>query len=300
MQIKEITIGSIRGKIVDILPYIDRMVIWYASSPTFDLEKLKSLCTDIKENKVGFMRYKDIKTGKLRFNHLWKYKLELIQPTKDAIRYLSRKSVGRYMINYVELALDFTAKKQEDVGEIRRFFDSHWVKKWHGKQQIKRKGGEYSDPYPKWCDIGTAYYCERKSPLNYIIYSDRPSKVNTKPCCHLEIRLRSHAAVKRARLVIYEIFLERSFFRQFWKKHLQLYQTKDMEYIKKMSAKTLLKKEPDRTPRERKMLLRIWINILYIGGAIKAQNFFDRGKWFDARRRFLVKLPNDAFLPRKR
>jgi hypothetical protein len=287
-------------KIVDVLPYIDRMVIWFGDKPAFDLKKLESMCAGIKKNKVGFMRYYDKKAGKTRFNHRWKYKLELIQPNKNAIRYLKKMTKCLYMINYVEIALDYIVRTDKDLNEVRNFFERHWVKKWHGKQKIIRKGSEiYSWDSEYGNREATTYYCSRKSSVNCLMYSDRTSKINDKPCCHLEVRISGRAAVKRAQLHEYDAFLGKKFFKNFWEKRLELFSIKDSAYIKKMTMKTLLKEDSAKTDRQRTILQNLWSDMFHIGGGLRTQNFVDHGKGINAKRRFLEKIDNRRFLPRR-
>ena len=297
MQPESIRPEEVLDLIIAKVPYIDRMTVWFLREPHFDMDYLEQHCGQRPK-----LRNKKMRHSAAEFTRLVRYQLELFQPTQEALRYLARETENRvrYYINYVEIPLDFIARMQENVKTIRRFFDRCWVKKWHvNKRLVRIAKDDYDFSDDVFADTGTTYYSPRKATVNYVIYSDKPSKMNGMPCCHLEVRLNGHPTLRRLRLDSFGAYLPSDFLYSFWERHLTLRTVRDKEFIDESVARVVRKKKRDRSEDEIRrtihFLLRIFRYDMY-----SAQVICDFGKYVNGKRRFTAVLQNDDFLPPKR
>ncbi len=407
---------AVKEKIEDIMPYIDRMVVWFSKTIDADLKtKLESFCKEIKPDNLGYMRFRDPITGRIQFNKRWQHKLDFIQPQLKLISYLNKNIQCDYLINYVEVTIDYTAQNKDDARLIRRFFDRYLVKKWHVSRDMVRIVGtgevnSYQVDPDLYADIGTTYYVndtrrnfrdfsidefngkkytvaklctaingdkyriqhkyevntikwlneilsspklydevrkkngdtiftefhvnmkntydittksqsqkedilkslnrslletlypdktprtyKKKPPIQLKVYSDRLSRKNSKPCCHIEVTFQNSKAVKNEGLTKFSDYLGRYFFRAFWKKYLDIRMIEEEDVIEKKIFEIMQVKKPDKNPR---LLTSLYMKLFRLGGGIlKAQNIIIHGKWIAAQRKFLRKINNDIFLP---
>jgi hypothetical protein len=308
------------------IPYIDRMRIWLSGKPNFKLSELRKLCGGVR-GVPGPMKHLNKDTGEWIPVPEWRYLLRLSQPKIDALIYLMDKlKRSKYLINYVELTLDFTTATHEYRNFLRGFFDRCWVKRWNisgdtvlkvsrTSPKAKAKPGFHEDDADTW--IGTTYIGSLNSPVRYVIYSDKPSKINGQLCCHLEVRFKGNAALKREGLATFYPYIQDDFFYKFWKKHLQLRRPKEKEFVKSEIERIVPNKvhrQPDHAPQRvnlfrsiqggKEHTIRIAITairrLFSMNGMYRAQNILDRGKYVDAKRRFLETLPNDELLPERK
>ena len=135
--------------------------------------------------------------------------LELYQPDDEALQYLA--TLDGVLLNYAEVALDWTFSNQQQVDEAYEFVRSFHVKRWHGEQWVV------------FCR-GSSRYTARQGVANLlVVYSDLPCRRLTEPtpCLHLEWRLTGARALQRAGLSTVSELL-RLDHRQFWQARLLL------------------------------------------------------------------------------
>src|SRR5262249_3580526 len=112
---------------------------------------------------------------------LWGWRLILSAPRRSTILKLDalvRRQHGK--VSRFDVALDWLVT---DPDQWQNRFVRHLVLRW------RRKGPMH--------DIGaTTYWCRPGARRNLIIYADKPSKLDGRPCCHLELRIQT---VKNAR-----------------------------------------------------------------------------------------------------
>jgi hypothetical protein len=304
-----IQVNYIRNRIKDRIPYIDKIRAWFTAKPNYDMNHLRTLCGKLYTSESPECKGRR-RTIVVR-NQRCTYFVELYQPSREALQYLVENTQPpiQYFINHVEVSLDFFTDTEDHLEKIARFFRRYRVRLWHNSEWLTivyKKHRDHLDP--EMFPLQGLTYTERRSrrkgqalsPVNYITYADKPSKINGQPCCHLEVRLQNVLAVRRARLTTFDTLLHPDFFYDFWKKHLQLRIPKSADYIDKHIEKTIRKREPSTTP-EKKITRYISIvsRIMKYYGRYHAQCILDAGKIINARRRFLVIVPNDHFLPPK-
>ncbi len=95
------------------------------------------------------------------------------------------------MVSRFDPCVDYVTATAQDARQVQRFFDTHAVKRWHGKQRLGRyDGSTYS-----------ALSSGRSANL-IVGYSDRPSKTRATGgganCYHHEWRCQTPDAVRRA------------------------------------------------------------------------------------------------------
>lgn len=297
-------------KIRRIKPYVDKMRIWFSENPHYDIEFLKSLCGTVKVNAKGKPGRRTRR--KVKIADVWcAYKLDLFQPTRRAFEYMienTRPSITHF-VNGVEMSLDFTADSQEDVLFIRSFFERHWIKLWHKSKWLKRTVGvqvqrenekdSSTIGAAQLLNQGTLYYDGRKKPgVHNKMYSDLPSKVNRKPCCHLEVTFEGYPYLRNARLDSLEAYQRPGIFYKFWRHYLQLKKAKDEDTVKNIIANTVRKNM--RGEDEDKILnaIAIIFRACYYGeDTYVAQDIIDYGKYVSGREKLLEEVSNEPFLP---
>jgi hypothetical protein len=117
------------------------------------------------------------------------------QPTPDTLTMLAalqrRESA---VLSRVDVAFDLHS---DDVALIQRILQKNIILKWRRAGQ-RVTAGDDTQYTQYWIDTRTQHddWIDTRPPRNprpqrnVTIYSDRPSKVTSEPCCHLELRLR--------------------------------------------------------------------------------------------------------------
>jgi hypothetical protein len=128
----------------------------------------------------------------------------------DALRLLDnmiREDEISFLINRVDLALDFLVADERERDRLHQFIDQHLITRWHGKNRVKYfKGTRYTS--------ARTWGCRQD-----VLYSDKPSVTGGDFCVHLEHRAKGKAAVER--LGIYDLGQVIAFdHRSFWERHL--------------------------------------------------------------------------------
>lgn len=296
----EDVLERIRGR----KPYVDRMTIWFSEDPRYDMERLKRLCVDaIPNSRKPRMR------RMVKFADVWcRYKLDILQPSRAAFDYLIEHTNPpvRHFINSVEMSLDFTTDTQQDLLYVRSFFERHWIKPHHRSRWFNREVGvrpprKENTDLPQYAQLpaqGTQYYAKRKTPVHYKMYSDFPSKVNRKPCCHLEVKLQGHPTIRKAHLDSFDSYLGPGVFRKFWEKHLQLRKPKDEDELKTIIDRLARKNMVDEDEETIRLFsFAMFKGAYYSEDSYMAQELADYGKLLSDRDQLLEEIPNRPFLP---
>ena len=83
-------------------------------------------------------------TGPARFDPAFRARLELRQPSVDALTWAAGRN--DILLNRAEIAVDYIFSKEAQQKAAFRYFDEHLVRRWHGKhQKIKRVCGSWRD-----------------------------------------------------------------------------------------------------------------------------------------------------------
>lgn len=127
-----------------------------------------------------------------KYHRIWATKIELFQPTPEALVELSRIVGVRNLtkISRAEIAIDWLTSNKRHATDIGRYLLEHMVVRWT-RASVK-------------IEDATVYFNRRTSsngkpsPKSTVFYVDRPSKLlagrNPSACCHLERRLADHAS----------------------------------------------------------------------------------------------------------
>jgi len=185
----------------DVSAYFDRVQVWLAQALTrAELHKLSEQCG-------GGIYYKNERPKWDRHGQ-YRQRLQLRQPKAEALMLLSKlKGVH---LNGVEISLDW---RFDDAYQLERadwLVRSHWVKRWHGKQQVKAKHD-------------TQYWAGKGGRNVPVVYSDRPSRVSGEEyCLHLDWRISGKEALCRVGIGSAQDLLSFDL-HQFWRTRLLLY-----------------------------------------------------------------------------
>jgi len=294
---------EVRRKIRWIKPYVDRITIWFSHYPHYNIRTLRTLCVGGARPNVGGR-------GTIMVDRVvYRYKLDLFQPTKAAFTYLveNARPTIRHLVNSVEMSLDFTTETEQDLRYIRSFFERHWIRRWHNsgwydriirRHRVRMGQKQYIRKVAQTFSHGTIYYHDRKAGVHYKLYSDYLSKVNRKPCCHLEVKLQKSSNLWKARVDSLDAYLESGVFRRFWMNHLQLRKAKSENEIKEIINDTIRSEMAGQSENKiRRTILSIFKAAYYGPDNYIAQDIVDYGKAVDGLRQLLVEIPNQPFLP---
>lgn len=208
--------------------FIDRMHICSKTFlPEDQLARLRSLCRPktLRVYKGG---------GKFAGQKIYKQRLQLLQPTREALEFLN--TIEGIDINYLELALDWIFQSCWEVEDAWSFLCIHFFKRHHGKQSIvmlrsKSRAelkadaaeGKQARTFAFCRDFNeaeTRYTGSRKSPNQLVAYRDRLSKITRqRNCLHLEWRFRGKESLDREGLGSIADLLALND-REFWDRHL--------------------------------------------------------------------------------
>ena len=297
-----ISLSEINEIIISRIPYFDVVKLW-TYRPLIDskMRTLESLSGQKPDCRSKVQKY---------YPHNYYYRLTVFQPRDEAFSFLHKVLKGRYYINSIEFALDLITKNMIDSDKIHDFLDGHQIKLWRGKQQL----GYYQT---------TTYSSEDRWVNNAIVrYSDKPSKMNGRHCCHVEWRM-SRAGTIRTAGINNLLNLMDFNHNNFWKKRIQLREIK-RESLAKYFMKRPHRKKPlieedfrgrpfDVYLKNGNLIVRAYARGK--NGNISTQELIDylhrekekKGtrstqKWIDnlhldSSSHCLRKLPNDVFLP---
>ena len=133
----------------------------------------------------------------MRWKPLYKQRLFFHQPTREQLRLLQRYIPSDALVNYGEFAYDFIAAGSESARMLQREWDAKSSKTFQRRDKWYESGiPGFGKHRPN--TIETSYTNPRHSSSNLAAYSCWGSKVNGKPCLHVELRLSGKAAMVAA------------------------------------------------------------------------------------------------------
>ena len=170
------------------IDYIDRIHIWLDTNRSvFDQNTIKAIASDGTRIKVEIKPMSD-------FQPEWRQKIELLQPTKKALKIIDDTIAAAqcgYIVNRIELTVDYLTKNQDNADVLHA----------HIAQSLFHKSGKkyhYSNDYKTWKRPGTSYFADQtKHKVIPVVYSSKRSKIAKKPCCHIEYRFIGKTACAR-------------------------------------------------------------------------------------------------------
>lgn len=213
--------------------YFDRLSIYFdAHAPHDLLNELESLSGKNKLIRPSTLH------GYIRFNQ----KLELYQVDDKALAILEKisKTTTAYLINYIEIAIDFYGKKQESLSKLRCFFNKHLIAKRRGSKKIfyfycynKPAADDATQPkefVEKDCyDIAnselTHYFSAKKKSVRSVIYNDSKNyRWDTQyGYVHIEFRYSGLEAVGNLDILTIDDLIKFNHF-SYWRKNLVIMQ----------------------------------------------------------------------------
>jgi hypothetical protein len=165
-----------------------------------------------------------------RFDYRYRQRVELKQPTDQALHWLARRDDA--LINRGEITLDLVFKYRANKDEAWEFLHRHLVRRWHGKKQEIRidRGKQKPSNGDEDGTSGTRYDAGRSAPNLIACYREGHSRITGEVnCLHLEWRLNALKAVRSIGIETGADLLEFDH-RQFWQKRLLLF-TADKERL---------------------------------------------------------------------
>lgn len=190
---------DIEKSIVERISYIDTVRIWFPRKPSKDESRIiRSLCEGRKTR---------ICNRHMLYQNKWVCRYILQQPSIEVFDYIHFIFGNNVLINRIDIALDLCAENYDDGNKIAEFIDRALIHLWHGDQLFCR----YKN---------TSYSAKRKSRRNYARYFTF-SKINGKPCGHIELRLSSSSSLKHYGFSDISVIKNINIY-EVWEKHLQL------------------------------------------------------------------------------
>lgn len=151
-----------------------------------------------------------VRTRSARFSKKYRQRIDLKQPTSEAIRWLSRRSA---LINRVEVAVDYAFASAAERERAYDFLHQHATRRWHGQQQRV-----FIHPGARQ----TRYDAGRHSANSMVFYREPHSRMTGEvDVIHFEWRLNRLKAVCSAGISSARHMLTFDH-RAFWQKRLRL------------------------------------------------------------------------------
>lgn len=162
------------------------------------------------------------------YDHLIK-KIELFQPNIETLSAANNIVLGDYVINYIELAVDFLVPNKKALTQLQYFFDRHFVHNRTPKNQVEGDfhfvltGDKKVECKCKNTCVCQTRYFTPKSDINRLaLYSDKPSKTDsTSSCVHIEKRFAGINPLKKLGLYTFDNIIQFDH-ELFWQVHLNL------------------------------------------------------------------------------
>jgi len=197
-------------------PYFDKFQFW--------------VCNPLDQGTLAWLRKQcgrgglHVENRPARFNARFRQRIELRQPSDQALRWLACRDDA--LINRAEITIDLTFKCLSERDDAWELLHRHLVRPWHGKKQEIRafRGGLQTRSL---CDQGglgdSRYDAGGSAPNKIVFYREEHSRVTGEAyCLHLEWRLKGLRAVRAARINSGSDLPEFSH-RSFWQNRLRLY-----------------------------------------------------------------------------
>jgi hypothetical protein len=181
--------------------YVDKIQLWLKRPlSAAKLNHLRSLCGT--PDRVRTRHYPvHVRNEPKRWDRSFKQRLQLRQPTRDALDFVA--TLDGVLVNIVEIALDWTFNRWYHRDDARDLADRWLVTRHHRDQGIR---------FVK----RTRYTAGRPAPNNLVTYSDRPSKATGELyCVHVEWRINGVRAFSRADIKSMHDLVNLDF-RKFW------------------------------------------------------------------------------------
>ncbi len=155
-----------------------------------------------------------------RFDDRFRQRVQLRQPTENALRLLAQRN--DVLINGAEIALDLIFKDRAEKEETFDFMHQHLVRLWHGSRQeirVYRDRQQVEDD-----DIGQCRYdAGRSAPNRIVVYPENFTRVTGElNCLHIEWRAKGVRATRAACINTPGDLLVFNH-RAFWQKRLLFY-----------------------------------------------------------------------------
>ena len=191
-------------------PYFDKIQFWLLKPvDRATIARLRKQC-----GRGGLY----VENRRARFDARYRQRVELRQPSDQALRWLARHDDA--LINRAEVTIDLVFKSWAERDDAFDFLHRHLVRRWHGKrQQIRVYKAE-----DKRTSGGTRYDAGRWAANRIVFYREEHSRITGElASLHLEWRLNGLKAVRSAGIESGQDLLEFDH-RQFWQKRLLLYE----------------------------------------------------------------------------
>lgn len=168
--------------------------------------------------------------GPARFDSNFRQRIQLRQPTDQALRWLAQRDDA--LINQAEVTLDFVFEYRAQRDEVWDFLHRHLIRRWHGrKQEIRFYRPKTRIPLNAADGtVGTRYDAGRWAPNVIASYREDHSRITGEVnCLHLEWRLKGSKPMRGVGIVSSQ---DVACFdhRLFWQKRLLL-RTADQERL---------------------------------------------------------------------
>lgn len=171
--------------VLDHVAYFDRVYVWL-KYPLWEeqLEAARQLSgANIRDWNVPMFR-----------NPKYVQCLDIRQPTREQLRLLQRYIPSDALVNRGEFAYDFIAAGSESARLMQREWDARSFKTYQTRDKWYESGNSVNGRHQPYT-IETSYTDPRGASSNLVAYSSKVSKVNGKPCLHVELRLSGKAAM---------------------------------------------------------------------------------------------------------
>lgn len=181
--------------------YLDKIQIWLRV-PLTDAE-IRRLRRQSGKGKLHVFN------KRCHFDPSYKQRLQVTQPTKYVLDFLSKRS--GVLLNNVEVALDLVYRAACELQAAEDFFRRHLVKTHHRDQAAKFVRG-------------TTFYSGPRQAKNVVaFYGDKPCRISgERHCFHIEWRIKGVRTLRRAGLqTLGDLFAASP--RLFWSRRLKLY-----------------------------------------------------------------------------
>ena len=192
--------------------YIDKIQFWVIDPlDQHTLELLKPEC-----GRGGLF----VINKRAQFDHRFRQRIQLRQPTENALRLLAQRD--DVLINGAEIALDLIFKNWFERKRAIDFLHQHLVRPWHRKHQTihvdrgRQQAGD--DGLIQW-----RYDARRSAPNKTVIYKEEETRVTGElDCLHIEGRTKGVRATRAAGINTPGDLLVFNH-RAFWQKRPRLY-----------------------------------------------------------------------------
>ena len=172
-----------QGAVVNAYRYFDRVGLWLKEPLT------KSALTALRQGcGPGGLH---VANGPAWFDPRYRQRLQLYQPTTEALHLLDRLDDDGVLLNCIEVTIDLIFADDYAPWQLDERFKNGFLQPWHGKMQVQSYPEGYTTRKPP--DEG-----ERRTGHWYDWYGDRPCKLTGETACfHFEGRHEGVQFVRR-------------------------------------------------------------------------------------------------------